>query len=376
MEYFEKVKMIIIFSPQNWSHQFISKHHYAIAFSKKEKTFFFEPTTCEVGKYQVDSFKPFGENDNLTVVKITLPFPDIIRFKASSFFKLINKLAIGRWLKKSEIHSKLIIDFGCHKSISDWSFIPCKKRVYFPVDDFQDLPIEKRGCTGFFTVSINIQEKFNRAGIDMKFMHHGLNYWFVEKAEQRLKEIENRLFKRKNRRIRIAYSGNLTIPFLDRDLILQLVSTYQDCEFHFYGKNDTADSNYTVWLNKLKSFSNVHLHGQMTVDQLAEELFQMDAMLLCYKPDNKNYHAENSHKINEYLSTGKPLITTPISVLKEKHFTYEIDSNETEQTNGTFLAAIDEIKETDVKKMKDRIEYALEFGYDFLIQKVLYTKNS
>lgn len=368
MEYSEKVKMILIFSPQNWSHQFISKHHYAIAFSKKEKTFFFEPTTCEVGKYQVDSFKPFGDNDNLTVVKITLPFPDIIRFKASSFFKFINKLAIGRWLKKSEIHSKLLIDFGCHKAISDWSFIPCKKRVYFPVDDFHDLPIEKRGCTGFFTVSINIQEKFNNSGIPMEFMNHGLNHWFAEKAKQRLKEIEDGIFQRNNEVIKIAYSGNLTIPFIDRELVLLLVSTYRDYEFHFFGKNDSTDSDYQEWFTQLKSYSNVHLYGQLSVDNLAEQLFQMDAMLLCYKPDNKNYHAENSHKINEYLSTGKPLITTPISVLKDSSFIYEIYSNEIELTTRSFLSAITEIKEIDTKKMKERIGYSLGFGYEKNIQ--------
>lgn len=363
--------MILIFSPQNWSHQFISKHHYAIAFSKKEKTYFFEPTTCEVGNYQVNSFKPFAENDNLTVVKITLPFPDIIRFQASSFFKFINKLAIGRWLKKSEIQPKLLIDFGCHKSISAWSFIPCKKRVYFPVDDYHDLPIEKRGCTVFFSVSKNIQEKFNNAGIPMVFMNHGLNHWFQEKAEQRLKEIEVGIFQRNNEIIKIAYSGNLTIPFLDRELVLQLVSTYRDCEFHFFGKNDSTDSAYQEWFTQLKSCCNVHVYGQLSVDNLAKRLFEMDVMLICYKLNYNNITAENSHKINEYLSTGAPLISTSIKILEDFNFKYQIDYNDKKNTAESFENAMNELNDSDKNVMVKRIEFALKFCYNNLSNEIM-----
>lgn len=364
MELIEKGKMILIFSPQNWGHQFISKHHYAVAFSKKHKIIFFEPTTCTLGKYQIKVFQPFSDNENLRVVKITLPFPDVIRFKANALFKVINAAAIKKWLKQQTITPELLIDFGCHKAIKDWKFIDCSKKIFFPVDDFEDLPIEKRGCNTFFSVSSNIQKKFNTAGIPMKFMHHGLNHWFAEKAEKRLKEINNGMFVRKSKLINIAYSGNLTIPFLDRELVLQLVSTYQDCQFHFFGKNDSSDSGYIKWLNHLKNFSNTHLYGQLSVEELSNRLFDMDAMLLCYKPDNKNYHAENSHKINEYLSTGMPLITTPISVLNNGDFYYPLDSKNQTVNKNSFQAATVELNSNLLEKIKKRMEYALGFGYE------------
>lgn len=363
--------MILIFSPQNWSHQFISKHHYAIAFSKYKKTFFFEPTTCKLGKYQIKMHQPYSENKNLTVVKISLPIPDIIRFKANSFFKRINARVIKHWIKKTNLKPEVMIDFGCHTSIANWSFIECKKKVYFPVDDFENLPIEKRGCNTFFSVSSNILEKFNTAGIPMKFMHHGLNHWFAEKAEHRLKAIENGTFKRSDEPFNIAYSGNLAIPFLDRELILHLVSTYQDCHFHFFGKNDSCELDYQKWFSQLKSFSNVYLYGQLSVDELAERLFKMDTMLLCYKPDNKNYHAENSHKINEYLSTGMPLISTQIKVINDKNFVYTINSDNTVLTHQNISSAIDESKKSEYSMMKARINYALSFSYYSNIQKII-----
>jgi hypothetical protein len=209
----------------------------------------------------------------------------------------------------------------------------------------------------------------------MKFMHHGLNHWFADKAEQRLKAIESGTFKRTNEGINIAYSGNLAIPFLDRELMMHLVANYKDCHFHFFGKNDSNENNYQEWFNQLQSYSNVHVYGQESVDTLAERLFEMDAMLLCYKPDNKNYHAENSHKINEYLSTGAPLISTPISVLKETSFSYEVYSSQLVQSNHAFLAAMDEIKNSDYEKMKERITYALGFGYKDLTTVISQTNH-
>jgi len=367
--------MILIFSPQNWSHQFISKHHYAIAFSKKEKTYFFEPTTCEVGNYQVNSFKPFAENDNLTVVKITLPFPDIIRFQASSFFKFINKLAIGRWLKKSEIHPKLLIDFGCHKSISDWSFIPCKKRVYFPVDDYHDLPIENRKCNFFFTVSSVIQEKFRKRGIPMNFINHGLNEIFAIKARKRLEDINKDIYPLVHSPLKIGYSGNLAIPYLDRELVLKLVKSNSNIEFHFFGSCISNDSIFKKWLDSLTVFSNVFLHGQVTIEELSGYLFSMDIMLLCYQPDNQNYHAENSHKINEYLSTGRPLLTTFISILKNSNFTYPISRENIALTEKSILDAIDELNSINSFKIKERISYALQFRYEEQAENILYLKN-
>jgi hypothetical protein len=363
--------MILIFSPQNWSHQFISKHHYAIAFSKNEKTFFIEPTTCEIGHYHIKSFKPFPENDNLVVIKITLPFPDIIRFKASSFFKAMNKYALLRWIKGNNLNLNILIDFGCHKSIANWVFIDCKKKVYFPVDDFEDLPIENRGCNSFFTVSTNIQEKFYSGGIPMHFMHHGLNDWFADRAIKRLIEIENGGFINLNNTIRIAYSGNLTIPFLDREFLLQLISSHVNIQFHFFGKFESNDINYLEWFEKLKSYPNVYFYGQLSIENLAKQLFKMDAMLLCYKADNKNFHAENSHKINEYLSTGAPLLTTRITVIENEKFIYPIDVENQEMTNSSFEKVIFEASNFNEKKFKERINYALKYQYDLLIKKIL-----
>lgn len=368
--------MILIFSPQNWRHQFISKHHYAIAFSKKNKTFFFEPTTCKLGKYQVKTFQPFPDNKNLSIVKITLPFPDIIRFKANSFFKSINAIIIKHWIKKRQQNPELLIDFGCHKAIKNWKFIYSRKKVYFPVDDYKHLPIEKRGCNAFYSVSVNIQEKFNAAGIDMEFMNHGLNHWFAKKAEQRLQKIEQGIFKKTSDGINIAYSGNLSIPFLDRKLVLQLVSKYKEYQFHFFGNNKSPDPKYNEWLVRLKDNRNVHLYGQVSVNELAKRLFTMDAMLLCYKPDNKNYHAENSHKINEYLSTGMPLLTTPVSVLNDKDLYYQLDFGNEEMVRKSFQTAINEIINNSREKMLKRITYALNFRYDVLTDSLWNCNNS
>ena len=68
------------------------------------------------------------------------------------------------------------------------------------------------------------------------------------------------------------------------------------------------------WNGFLGSAKNVKLHGFVSAEKLAHAYREMDGFLLCYKPDYKDYHAENSHKVFEYLSTGKVMVSTYLSI--------------------------------------------------------------
>lgn len=362
--------MVLIFSPQKWSHQFISKHHYAIAFSEKNKTLFFEPIICKLGRFKINILNPVKENQNLNVIQIIVPWPGFVRFHAKVFFRKINTYIILNIVKRYSERSTILIDFGYYQAISNWSFIACNKKIFFPVDDYQNLPIEKRDCNTFYTVSKNIQTKFRNSEINMEFMPHGISKSFTDIAEIRLKQIKSEGFKTSNTHLNIGYSGNLTIPFLNRDFILKLVLKYADYEFHFFGNYESNDIQYQEWLSRLKKNPNVHLYGQLPVHNLSKHLFKMDLMLLCYKLSHQNIKAENSHKINEYLSTGMPLLSTSISVLEGTNLAYPIEFENDEITDESLNSAIKELTNQNKDLMIERINYALQFRYNLLIQKL------
>lgn len=309
-------EIIIILSPQNWSHQFISKHHYAIEFSKHYKTFFVSPTQCVFGKFNFKILEIENYKRNLNEIKLTLPFPDWFRFRFNKIFRVFNRIVLALCLRKIlKKRIKIVIDFGCHKSIDRLDKFDSYKTIYFPVDDFFDLPISKRGADKLFTVSDRIQDKFLKNKIPIQWINHGLSYMFVEKAHEILASLGNSNAYEDVCRKNIGYSGNITSKYIDRYEVLRIIKKLPVMNFHFFGNYNADNINDKKFILDLQSFENVKLYGQLDTFELRERLFKMDILWLCYKSQDDNYSMENSHKILEYLSTGKPIVSTPIKYL-------------------------------------------------------------
>lgn len=373
MEIGQEEQVIIILSPQNWSHQFISKHHYAVEFSKLYQTVFVSPTRCELGKFSFAIREIDTIGKSLSEAQLILPFPEWFRFKFNDLYCIINRIALNRSLKrrlKSQI--RLVIDFGCHKSIDRLDKFGSIKTIYFPVDDYIDLPIKSRKADQLFTVSTNIQDKFQKAGISMQWINHGLSSIFAERAKKKLLELENKGTTSNLPRIKIGYSGNITIPFLDREIVLNTVNALPDMEFHFFGNYSANEKGAIDFIDRLKELRNVSLHGQLETEDLAGRLDQMDFLWLCYKADNKNYHLENSHKILEYLSTGKPIVSSPIKYLKKakEALIYQFENDE---HISVFLEL--RMKEEESTLVIERIQFALDSTYDENIKSLLNSES-
>lgn len=361
MEDHKKGQVVVILSPQNWSHQFISKHHYAVEFSKQYDTIFVSPTANKFGKLSFSKRVIDEDNSGLSVVQMVLPFPNWFRFKFNRVYRIVNRIALNHFLKKhfsQEI--KLVIDFGCHKAIDRLDKFQNAKSIYFPVDDYTDLPIKTRYADKLFTVSSNIQERFEQSNIPITWINHGLSSVFAEKAKVKLAELKKEEDPEKHVRNKIGYAGNLTIPFLDRMAVLNTISSLPDFTFHFFGNYANNEKDAQEFISILKQQNNVILHGQLSTENLAEQLFQMDILWLCYKADGKNYHLENSHKILEYLATGLPIVSTPIKYLKEAEpdFIYQ-----SQNINHAEVIKDLKNKKEDLEIIIQRIKFSLKATY-------------
>lgn len=361
MEDHKKGQVVVILSPQNWSHQFISKHHYAVEFSKQYQTVFVSPTQCKLAKFSFRLEKNDAYDSYLFNAQLVLPIPDWFRFKVNKFYRVLNRIALNHFLKKHfKQEVKLIIDFGCHRLIDRLDKFDSSKSIYFPVDDYIDLPIKTRYADKLFTVSSNIQEKFEQSNIPITWINHGLSSVFAEKAKVKLAELKKAEDPEKHVRNKIGYAGNLTIPFLDRMAVLNTISSLPDFTFHFFGNCANNEKDAQEFIRILKQQKNVILHGQLSTENLAEQLFQMDILWLCYKADGKNYHLENSHKILEYLATGLPIVSSPIKYLKEADpdFIYQ-----SQNINHAEVIKDLKNKKVDLEVMIQRIEFSLKATY-------------
>ena len=303
---------IVIFSPQRWNHLYISKHHYALELARNNHVWFISAPEEKMGSaYSISALE---EMPTLKFIHYKILLPEIFKFKLPGIYKRATEKKLKVLVEKMVGKVDLCIDFGCYLFFNDLSFIKADKKIYFPVDDYGDLKLTDRGADKILSVSTNIVNKFNSAGLNCFFINHGLAATFAEKATSLLAVISSGNYK--NRPLKFGYSGNLFIRFLDIPVLQTVITNHHDIEFHFFGNAsfDPSDHKHAAWFRFLNSAPNVKLHGFLSPEKLSDAYEKMDGFLLCYKPDYKDYHAENSHKVFEYLSTGKVIVSTHLSL--------------------------------------------------------------
>lgn len=105
----------------------------------------------------------------------------------------------------------------------------------------------------------------------------------------------------------------------DQSIIEELAKSLPDAEVHIFGKVVTPTP-------KLKSISSVVFHGPVTYQELPAVIADMDIFILAYV-QNELTRNINPLKLKEYLSTGRPVISTPLpEVVKLKEYLFLADS--------------------------------------------------
>ncbi|MBX2924888.1 MAG: hypothetical protein KF746_21995 [Chitinophagaceae bacterium] len=359
-------KNILIISPQPWTHHNISKHHYAKELSLRNKVWFINAPEKKWGFHF--SIKKIIDYPNLSIISYSIPLPYFFFFHVRSWYKKINVRIVAKRLREITPEFDLCIDFGNYLLYENADFVNAKLKLYFPVDDFENLQPSMRGSAFAFSVSNNIVAKFTKQGLTCHFINHGLSKEFADFARLRL--INMKRWQR-GENLNVGYAGNLFIPFIYTEPLKKIITNYPEVIFHFFGSTnyDKTISWQAEWYEFLVQTKNVKLYGSLNTAQLTLAFANMDAFLLSYKPDNKNYHAENSHKIIEYLSTGRVIISTPITLYKQnKLFCMCDEHKDFEQTFNMVLKNMESYNS--IVYAKERILLSLDNEYVRQIERI------
>ena len=356
MEHSFKNKTIVIFSPQPWNHISISKHHYAIELSKNNSVYFISsPQHRLFKKVTIEQIEK-----KLYVINYSVRLPEWTKFKLKKIYKTVVQFTIKGIMRTQVPSVDYSFDFGCYQFFDSSTFFPSAYRIFFPVDDFLHLKDDLRGANIAFTVSTVIQKKIQSGACH--FINHGLSEDFIVQLN---KDILERASWQSSSKTKVGYAGNIFLRFIDFEVFEKLITANPTIEFHFFGNSDfnPANESHKKWKSFLDSSSNVIFRGWMNVRQLAEAYHGMDLFLICYKADNQNYHGENSHKLLEYLSTGKVIVTSYIS-LYEGTDMLEMDTFENNGLGKIFSKVVQELDVYNAPvRMQDRRNYARENSY-------------
>jgi hypothetical protein len=308
-----KNKIILIISPQSWGNMFLAKHHYAIALAKygNEVYFLNPPQDTKVGG-GVEIVKS-NVVESLYLIQHSLSFNYNIKFKFKKLFHLLMKYHVKKIEQK--INKKIDIiwsfDLGDYYPFKFFSNNPFK--LYNPIDE----PLNKDGigsaknCDVIISITKEILSMYHEYDVPKHFIHHGLADEFIGSNGQ----------MKNDNTIRFGLSGNWLRKDIDTDCLQQIIKENEDVIFEFWGSYKTkqsniggeSDSEVKRFIAELMVFTNVILHGPVHPRQLAKEFKRMDGFLICYDILKDQCHGTNYHKVMEYLSTGKVVVSNNIT---------------------------------------------------------------
>jgi glycosyltransferase involved in cell wall biosynthesis len=366
-------KTIFIISPERWGTMKVSKHHYALELAALYcRIFFIEP--------------PDLANKNITISACEdHPMISLVRYKPIFRGKRFLPAFIYSFLVKRQIHL-LCNKIGVKPDLV-WCFqgylfhnldlFGAPVNIFFAADLFyyKYLPLEINSADFSLAVSDSIYKIISASGEKVYLINHGLQALFVKGAATLL---QSNIPNNKNQQLIAGYTGNLRMEALDRETMKDVIRTNPDIRFLFWGSYQKKDLNLggvndavtDAFIQFLETQPNVELKGVVNTNELQIQMKEADLFWLCWKIDvNQLWDGSNSHKILEYLSTGKPVVAHHVSMYQNTNLLTMLSNKKNEGYLELFQQTIQTIILGEPQhKINKRLEAAIANSYKNQLQ--------
>lgn len=359
---------ILVISPNEWGDMRVSKHHYAAALAERgNEVFFLNPPDARAhlrfsiedvagvpGLYSV-SYRPF------------VPF--VIRFWSRPLFNVI-AAAHARWLlERIGVTFDVVWCFDVNL-YSDLRWFRAPLKIFHPVDQVSlRYQIDVAASADIvLSVSNEILRNLQRHNTPNLRVEHGLAPEFIAMAERRIEQDGYQ----KNEPLQVGYVGNLLMRYIDRGGLLRLIAGHSKIAFHFWGPRTPAESNVgsdgsseaEAFVRALEGMPNVVLHGPQPTRLLVQQIADVDLLLMCYSISRDPNRGCNSHKILEYLSTGRVIVSNYVSDYSDKPGLIEMMGSSNDDMTELFAGVVSRIVDlNDRTHRRPRLAFALDNSY-------------
>ncbi|MEM6898337.1 MAG: hypothetical protein AAF583_01005 [Pseudomonadota bacterium] len=363
-------KTVLITSPQEWGHIRVSKHHYAeeVARAGANVLFLNPPSKSEV--MDGVAIEPVDENfgpGSISVIHWNRHSPVTLRFKAPSIYKQMIKRDIRRIFAAIDRRIDLLWSFDPN-TFPDLTVFDAGTVLYMPVDPLsQSAQVNcAKGADLIVSISKEILDNFEKPQFKGRtlLVDHGISRAFEAEAKRAPRP------RRGDEPIRAAFFGNLDRPIVNHKIFAQLAAAHRDVDFHFWGPFDTGG----LFQQTLGGFENIIAHGALDKPDLVEAIRSIDVFLLIYGVDKHLYDRSNAHKILEYLSTGKVVVSSAIARYAGRFDLLRAPSSgKDEDIPALFADTISELDQANAPDLQStRKAFALEHSYRSQLDRIEY----
>jgi len=367
---------ILVISPNAWGDMRVSKHHYAAALAERgNQVFFLNPPNARAQeRFRIEDVAGVP---GLRTVSYRPFVPFVIRFRSRPLFDLIVAAHVRWLLERIRVTFDVVWCFDVN-IYSDLRWFRAPLKIFHPVDQVS-LPYQidvAASADVALSVSNEILRNLQKHDTPMLRVEHGLATEFVVLAERRMEQD----CYRKGEPLRVGYVGNLLMQYIDRDVLLRLVAGHSEIEFHFWGARTSVESNLgsdesstaVAFVRALEAMPNVVLHGPHPPSVLAQRISDVDLLLICYSVSRDPNRGCNSHKILEYLSTGRVIVSNHVSDYSDKPELIEMmrstSNNDMTELFDHVVARITDFN--GMKRGRARLAFALDNSYSKQIDRI------
>ncbi len=295
-----KGKRILLISPEPWDHIFVSKHHYARHLALRgNNVYFLNPPSLRRGvnveKTDYDGVFSIVYGGFLGGLRF---LPKLLRKTiARNKFREI-RAAIGQDID-------IVWSFD-NSVFFDLDVLPSSINISHIVDKNQDFQFQRAAKSAAICLSCSRYIVSKQLGINPNsfFINHGYNQ---QKSNEGCAPYPGQ------GSLKALYVGNLAMPYLDWDILLEASEKFRETDFVFIGPGaeaiDTAINPTHRSKVRCMAQPNVHTLGRISHDSITSHLKQADILLLAYQ---EKHHVDqaNPHKMMEYLGSGTPIVAT------------------------------------------------------------------
>lgn len=346
-------KNILLISPEPWNHIFVSKHHYATHLAVRgNKVYFLNPPSKISGCTETEYESVFSVNYK--------GFIRGLRFFPTFLQRCFIRKKFEQLQKLCQVKFDIVWSFD-NSVFFDFSALP--KEVYsisHIVDLNQDFEFENAAKTAdiCFGVCQPILKKLLKCNVDSYFINHGFN---------NPPEDVNKVILPGENKIKAFYGGNLDIKYLDWGLIEKLIDYFKHVDFIFAGPWKNIEIK-----NKYLRKENFFYLGVINSNEIKKFYSFSDILLILYLYKEFKDQLSNTHKMMEYLGSGKVITATWI---EEYSRLVESGLIKMSQTHEQFMENFNEVKNNldywnSEELASKREAYALNNTYAKQIEKI------
>lgn len=347
---------VLIISPDPWGINFVSKHHYAQALARLGfSVFFLNPPRSAFAREEIEP--------NLVVLSYRVTFRGLNRLPVF-LRKVLMRIEVQRLRRYFQIEDlDLVWSFDPFR-FQDLALFKAKKSIYQSVDwhrTARERDITLSADLLLVTSAILKKRLSNwRPEEEVHNIGHGL-------AEHFLSTHTNSVRKE----IKVGLVGNLAYPFLDTATLLDILKANKDVTFHFVGPetSNLGKGNTDHWIKEAKSLANVSFLGPYKSEELPDVLAQFDFFLICYDTTKYREHLGNPHKVLEYLSTGKAVVSHFISEYENKELLLMVEDND--HLPAFFRSVVENLELYNAEPLiKKRLSFAQANTYKMKVKQI------